>query len=403
MKKEKIPLYKICALTVVHYMASAIIRNFIPLHTEALGAAPHITGIVVASFAFLPLFVTIPGGSIVDAVGSKKVVIFAGALMMVSSVMLIVLPMVVFVGISQVLIGLAHVSVAVSTQAYVSKLDRGKNKTSNFGFYSFAIAFGFMAGPLLGGVLADMWGFAATFAGAGVLSAGTVFLASILPRPNGEDELKNDGTENQIAEFQTLVPEGRELLKNTPVRLSIFISMCALFAFAIRTSFYPVYLGGIGFTRSSIGILISIQSGVALVLRPHLGKLFRWAGFMPILISALLIGAVGVGITPYLVSFAPLALAAVVAGVTTALSQPISMILMAEGSPEDSRGLAMSLRLTGNRVVMLLGPATLGLVASWMGVRFTFLFSTAVLLLGIGILILWRMGSASEIEIKSQG
>ncbi len=398
--KDKIPLYMVCAFSLFHYTAIAVARNFIPLHTEALGAAPHITGAVVATFAFLPLFLSIPGGSIVDRVGARNVATVAGIFMMLAALILVLVPRIAFVAVAQVFLGLAHVLVAISTQSYVSKIGRTHERANNFGFYSFITSVGFMLGPLIGGALADMWSFGATFAGAGVLSLGTTIFASRLPPPNNAAS-KKQGQPSATRSLRSVLREGQQLMKGTAARLSVFVSMCALFALAIRTSFYPVYLEQIGYSAGPIGVLISIQAGVGMFLRPMIGTLLRRFHVMNLLISALLVGAVGLIFTPLMLDFAPLVALAILAGVTTSLTQPISMILMAEGSREEQRGVAMSLRLTGNRLVMLVGPAGLGLIASLLGVHFCFVLSSGILVAAAIVLALWGRRGASGIRIEA--
>ena len=68
------------------------------------------------------------------------------------------------------------------------------------------------------------------------------------------------------------------------------------------------------------------------------------------------------------------------AGLTLGFGQPLTMSWLAETSPPGLGGTAMSLRLTGNRLVQTVVPTAIGFVATALGVGGVMAVTAAALL-----------------------
>jgi sugar phosphate permease len=67
-----------------------------------------------------------------------------------------------------------------------------------------------------------------------------------------------------------------------------------------------------------------------------------------------------------------LALVLCVAGFFLGIGQPLTMSLIVQAVPDDARGTALAIRLTGNRVGQVATPAAAGLVAGAAGIAAAF-------------------------------
>jgi len=202
-----------------------------------------------------------------------------------------------------------------------------------------------------------------------------------LPEPDAAGAIERPGRDRLGDEMRRALAETPALLRRRAVQMSLAVSIVALFVLSLRSSFYPVYLESIGFNRTSIGLLISIQSLVALVCRPFLAQFIANFGMRGLLMGALLCGGLGTVMTPFLTGAAALAGVAVLTGITTTFTQPISMILMAEGSSNGKAGLAMGLRQTTNQIGLFAGPVIYGLAVAQAGIASAFYLATAVLVI----------------------
>ncbi len=374
------PLLLVSLLAALQFMAENMVRQLVPLHVEALGATPETTGLVVSAFNFLPLFLAIPGGVIVDTMGYRSMIAGGSVLLAISLAGLGLVPSIGVVTVAQLGSGVGLVLVILATQAYVARIGGPEKLTGNFAYYSFAMSFGFLLGPPVGGWIADIGGYPASFFAAAILVALTVPMVLRLPEPAMAPRPEGPVGVLLRDEMGLAAKETPKLLGRKPVQLALTVSVIALFVLSLRNSFYPLYLERIGFSRANIGLLISIQSLVALICRPFLAKIVGIVGMGGLLMGALTIGALGTLATPFLVSAPALALAAVLTGITTTFTQPISMILMAEGSSNGKAGLAMGLRQTTNQLGLFAGPVLYGLVVARGGIGASFYLAAAVLL-----------------------
>jgi len=113
------------------------------------------------------------------------------------------------------------------------------------------------------------------------------------------------------------------------------------------------------------------------------------------LVTTTLVGA-GVAFTGFAETLPLLLILIVAVGAGTGITQPISMVTVADHVSGGERGFAMGLRMTGNRVVQLLSPLILGGVAEFFGFRAAFLVAGSGLLATLFLIARW--GHASELE-----
>tara|TARA_R110000751_G_scaffold31843_5_gene80581 strand:+ start:58 stop:471 length:414 start_codon:yes stop_codon:yes gene_type:complete len=81
-----------------------------------------------------------------------------------------------------------------------------------------------------------------------------------------------------------------------------------------------------------------------------------------------------------------LAMLAVILGLGSGISQPLSMVILAEHVHPEQRSSALGMRLMGNRGAQVLAPLLLGIIAELIGFTLTFLF-TGILLLAMLVIV----------------
>ncbi len=392
----------ICIVAAVHFAGATMPRLLIPLHLSNLGATPEITGLVVSTYALFPLFIALPGGVFIDRLGARVTILVGCGIEGLSAYLLIFHPTILAVTVATMLAGVANVLVVVASQSYVAAIGTDRSRANDFAVFGFATAAGQLVGPLLGGLVSDILGRTVAFAGVGIAGLAAALISRRLPASGARHVSGGKGAVAATEKPRELLRVAGRLLRDPRAQMSIIISGCALGAFSINTSFYPVFLQSIGYSDGAIGLLGSVRQMSALIVRPALGYLVGSLGARRTVQGVLLIGAVAIGATPFAVALAPLLFLAGLGGTTTALTQPISMIMMAEGADERHRGLAMGLRLTGNRFVQFVGPVALGMVVGYLGLAWSFFGAAAVLVTGAGVLY-WRFSGGATTEEGSHG
>ncbi len=165
-----------------------------------------------------------------------------------------------------------------------------------------------------------------------------------------------------------------------------------IFTVSLRTSFLPVLLLKRGLEEADVGLLISIFAASMTVIRPFTGRIFQVFSRKKMMAFSVLAVAFGVGLIPGLSSFFATALALCLFGLGFGLTQPLSMVMVADLSDPEHPGLSMGIRFMVISFANLLGPVLLGFLVEGIGLNSPF-YASAFLVLAIGAYILkWKPG-----------
>lgn len=357
-------------------------RPLVPLYAASMGANPFLIGVVVAAHSLISLVLAVPAGSLTDFFGPKRMIIAGGFGMAASAALIGLIPGYASLIMGESLLGLSSLCIIVASQTFAGSVGPPSQRESNFGWFTTFASAGQLAGPLLGGLIADFWSFQLAFLAGGVFglvaSATAVLLPATKVRPQAQPL---SGETWRI----------RRLMRNDGVKAAIVSSFGVLFAIGVRGAFFPLYMAGLGYTATAISVQLMARALASMVVRPFLPHIVRLSGGrFVVLVGSIAVAAVGLGITPFFASFWPLFFCSLLIGVGLGLCQPLSMVAVADNTSDEERGLAMGLRLTGNRLAQVTNPLIFGLIATLSGLLPAFIVSGVILLGTAGLLGRWR-------------
>ncbi|MDZ7703582.1 MAG: MFS transporter [Trueperaceae bacterium] len=422
MRLSLLALYVVVAAV---FATQAMMAPLVPLFGLSLGASPAVIGLLVSAGFVLPLFGALAAGSLVDRRGARPLIVVGALGMTAAPLVVVALPTLFGVAVAQLGLGLAHLVVIVAAQTLVASLGGGRAREKNFGWYTMFVSAGQLLGPLLAGVLVDSAGFGVAFAvaaGVSALGAGCSLLlpSGLTPQLGsqqgegaaaetlGKDAVSSadkDGDEasGDASLGETSGGEGvLELLRRPGVRVALSVSAAVLFSLSVYQAFFPAYLDALAFSATVVGGLLSLRALASLLVRPFTARIMAlFARRLQGLKVMLLLIAVGLGLTGLFDTLLLLGLLAIVVGVGVGIAQPISMVTVVDHVDSHIWGFALGLRLTGNRLAQVLGPALLGVSAEVLGFDGMFLLAGGVLVVAIGLLQWW--GPAFDRAEKARG
>jgi len=355
-----------------YWAASQMIRPVVAMFLVALGASPAVVGIVVGIQSFVPLFLAIPAGSFADRFGYRRFLTLGSLAMAGAGVLYICAALshaYVTLVVAQVIEGLFELFVWTSAQAYVTQLGRDYDADRNVAHFSFFSALGQMAGPAIGGFVAEKWGYTGAFGVFAAMCAGLFVSACALPE-HKPAPVAGGRVSMWLA--------SRRICANPEVQIGMIGTFANLFITGMWTSFYPVYLISAGFTPSISGFLISLKGLASLAARPFVSPIVRCMGHSSALILASVVAVAPVAATPLIRNVALLGLAALASGIGLGLNLPLTIAIMARNTRPEERGIGMGLRLVMNRVALLTNPLIFGLVSEYAGFGQSFYVCSAI-------------------------
>ena len=380
MRKNIVLLLIAFSLTFVRY---GMVFPLVPLEAQELGASPAVIGLIVGVFSLLSVFLSVPIGGFTDRFGVKRMLLL-GVLCNALSSLLLLHADVLFLMASQVLGGLGFQLYIVSSQSFVASLESPFRRERAFGYLTFSAAFGQSLGPVLGGIIATRFGYREAFWVSLLLSiAGLIVLG-----------LRESGRVSREARYSPMgdLRHAATALSDSRMLAVLAFTFGVIFTVSLRTSFLPVLLLERGLMKSDVGLLISIFAASMTLIRPFTGRIFQVFSRKNMMAFSVLAVVFGVGLIPGVSSFFTTALALCLFGLGFGLTQPLSMVMVADLSDPEHPGLSMGIRFTVISLANLLGPVLLGFLVEGVGLNGPFYFS-ALLVLAIGAYILkWKPG-----------
>ncbi|MBA3621058.1 MAG: MFS transporter [Euzebyales bacterium] len=378
------------AATLLYWFAAHSLRPLVTLRLDELGASDAKTGLIVAAYSFVSLFVALPAGRVVDRLGVFRVLgaALVGMALIGIGYALATTPDHIFV--LQVVNGVVELFVWLALQAMVSHAGSGSFLTRQLSLFSLAWGVGIAVGPILGAAVYARYGFAPL----GGLYAGLSLLAlvGLLVPDQGLRQHQAPSAEQRSSAATVRRITARPAVKG--VLLSSFV---ALYVNSIKMSFYPLFLERAGLSVPRIGVLLSVIGVASLAVRVVLPAALRRWDPGSVLVWSMWASVLPIAVTPWLGAYWALAAAAALIGLGYGVNPPVTVQLMALHTEPAERGLAMGLRVTSNRLAQVAQPLVFGALISTVGMAAAFPASGVLL----GALTLWAGSEASRMSLPA--
>jgi MFS family permease len=363
-------------------LASFVVRPAATYRALELGVDPGYVGLLIASFAILPLFFSLFIGRASDR-GRNSQILMSGSLIMVFvgigflSFSNSVLQLVVWI----LLLGLGHVMSVIGQQTLIAN-GASKDLDSAFGMYTFAGSLGQTIGPALillasgREIIPDTQKLFAFY-----LLSVLLLLVITFPLIRG----KRQNISEAVADPQIKI---RMLWKsidkeNRPsLLIAMFVSLVAIGSVDVLAIYLPALGIERGIPAATIGLLMSIRALTTMVSRFYLAQLSRFFGRNRLIVlSTALAGSLLMLIALPIPQVVMIPIVILI-GFSIGIGQPLTMTIITISVPASARSTWLSLRLTANRVGQAVVPAGVGLTTIAVGAGGAFA-ATGLLLLAV--------------------
>jgi MFS family permease len=334
-----------------------VVRPMITYRAVDLGADAVLVGLVGSAFAVAPLVFAILMGKWVDRGRAGTALVVGSAIALLVTLGLIFVETLPFLFIAMPLLGIGHLFAMLGGQTMIANRSADPKYERNFGLLTFYASVGHAIGPFFGGVLADrggtevdvnaaLWFAIALFVGA-VLS-----VVGLFPKT---EMAKGDLNLNANAVRRVLSVKG--------YKSAIFVAGSSTAVVDVMLIFLPLLGRQLGFGSTEIGILLAIRAVSSMGVRVVLGRINDRFGMKFILNAGALVTLLGSVAIAFVTQFYLLAIVIAITGFAMGIGQPATMAWVSRISDPQHRGLAISIRLTSNRLGQVVVPAVAGTLA----------------------------------------
>src|SRR3954470_8240300 len=174
------PLLIIFLTIFVNLVGFGIIIPLLPFYAESFGASPVTIGLLFAVFSACQLIAAPALGDLSDRYGRRPVLVFSLAGTVVSFVMLAMAHSITMLFLARIVDGLSGGNVSTA-RAYVADVTEPKDRARAYGLLGAAFGLGFIFGPALSGILAQVSYTAPIWAAAALTLVATIMAWFWLP------------------------------------------------------------------------------------------------------------------------------------------------------------------------------------------------------------------------------
>ena len=376
MSEANRPLLIIFLTILVNLIGFGIIIPLLPFYAETFGASPLTIGLLFATFSIAQLVASPILGTWSDRWGRRPVLIFSLIGTVISFVMLAMAHSLLMLFAARVVDGLSGGNITTA-RAYIGDISTDENRAKMFGVLGAAFGLGFIIGPALGGLFAQISYTAPIWAAAAITVVATVLAWLWLP----ETVHRVDAVSG--SPWKAL----RELSARPGLRLLFTIDFLYWGSFAVyQTTFALFGARRFGFDATHTGYLLAAFASLGVVVQLGMvGPIVKRLGEKRALVIGLIFAAVGWGGSALTHSL-PLFIAMLVPGaIGVGLCNPSlnSLVSGAGGKHEQGRvqGAAGGLESLGRTLGPIWGNGAL----QWLGEGAAY-GSAALVLLGTAAL-----------------
>ncbi|HJG33336.1 MAG TPA: MFS transporter [Jeotgalicoccus aerolatus] len=381
--KKKYQLYLLYSSIFLVFLGISLVIPVMPSIMNELNISGAGLGYLTAAFAFTQLIFSPFTGRAADKFGRKIIIVIGLFIFGFSELLFGFGKTIEVLFISRMLGGLAGAFIMPAVTAFIVDLTTDKNRARSLGYMTAAINFGFIIGPGIGGVLAEISTRLPFFVAAALGLIGGILSIFMLTEPKKVTEVAADKTEVTTSNFKRLF---------TPIFFIAFLVIfIASFGLASFESFFSLYFDRkLGFTPSDIAIAITGGAMIGAFAQIVLFEpLIRRIGELNIIRAAIIYTAVLVFVITFLDSYWSVMAVAFIIFIGFDLVRPAVTTFLSHIAG-NNQGFAGGMNSFFTSLANVIGPVLAGILFD-INMDFPYYFSVVILLIGFIITVFfWR-------------
>ncbi len=358
-----------------------IVVPLLPVYANDLGATGIYVGMIFGSFSIsrtllLPYF-----GRLSDQKGRKPFIVTGLFVYTLISIAF------VFSKNVETLIGLRFIQGAASAmimpvvQAYVGEITPKGSEGYSMGLFNLSMFLSLSLGPLMGGVIKDIWSLDAAFVCMGVLSGVGLVLCAVFLPPRSREQVKTSA-KGVVSWFHIL--NDRDLV-------AIFLFRYAYTAcIGVIWCFLPLFADReFGLSGSLTGVLVMLGVFVSGILQLPMGVVADRSDKRMMIVAGGILSSIGMVLPFWAASFSDLVIAVSIFGVGGGISMPAIMACaVIKGDEREAMGSVISVMTVAHSLGMLTGSMAAGLAMDFLSLRLSFPCGMLIMVVGTLVVLL---------------
>lgn len=373
-------LLQLICISLMAHIALAGSRITTSLYAISLHASEFTIGTLIALFSLFPMLLAVHAGRIIDRVGIVRPMLAGCFSIALGCTLAGTVGGLAVLYLATILVGTGFMVIQVAAQHTVGEMSDDDSRGNNFSWLALGFSISGLCGPVIAGFLIDHTRHSIAYMvfGAFALCSLSLIAGGSLRRL----PLLHD------AEGQHPHGSSLELLRDANMRQIYFIGTLLSSAWDMFTFVLPIHASHLGFSASTIGLILGAFSAATFAVRLAMPWISRSWSEWHVLTAALLLAVACYAAFPLMHHAGTMAAVAILLGFAVGSAQPNMLTLLHHTSPAGRAAEAVGMRVTIGNACQVLLPLAFGGAGAALGLSAIFWGMGAMI--GAGVPSAWR-------------
>lgn len=368
----------LCVQVAALHAGSSMIIPILPLFAQTFGVSLALVGVLLAVQAVPRLFVSVPAGRLADRIGAHRLLAISCLLAVVASIGSMLAPTFAFLVAMRVVQAIAAAGSQTAGLTYAASIGGASRRGRKISTYQGSFLLGNGVGPVLGGVLAEQFGYRVPFGiyAAIALMVG-IWIVLRLPDPRTYDETLADERDGQEGARMSL----RTMLVTGAILTACLMGLLSAYTRSGSRDYALVVLSNErGIDTGLIGLSLTVLFLLNVVAMYVVGALTDRFGPNAVMGPSWIVTGIGLALLAAVPSVWALFAAVILYGLAAGFGNSAPAVQIANSVSSSSRGAALGLYRTFNDIGLVLGAAVMALAAAVVDVTWGVWLNVALVL-----------------------
>jgi len=360
-------IYMLACVAFLVMLGIGIISPVLPIYAKKLSADTALASYLVSSFGIARVFMDLPSGVIIDAVGERRLVQSGLGIIIISSILCGLANSYSILLLGRILEGVGSAMYTITALTLIAKIAPKKSRGKHMSIYTGMLLFGSIFGPAIGGFTSAKWGMNSPFfVYAFVVLIGS-FIAFYVLRDIENVISRASNHSGFDGETRKSAKEIFSDIKSVTTDKSFIIVTLATFMLfytrtGINSTMVPLFaVENLHLTEDTLGGILALAAFFTFITMTTSGNLTDKYGRKPLMMCCMLLTAVMTIIIPYSRNVLDFTAIMVAYGFTLGLSGPMAA-WATDLIPKDKLGAGLGFFRTVVDFGFILGPSSLGFI-----------------------------------------
>lgn len=373
------PLLQLIFVSLLAHSALAGARITTSLYALSLHASEFTIGTLIALFALFPMLFAVTAGRVIDRVGIMRPMLASCASIAVGCALPSFISGLPILYVATILIGTGFMVVQVAAQHTVGAISASEQRASNFSWLALGFSISGFCGPVIAGFMIDHAHYDNAYLTFCMAAVGALSLTAY-------------GRLGQLqpAEHEPSPCSGSaiQLLRDRELRRIYTVGTLLASAWDLFTFVLPIHGSHLGFSASTIGVILGSFSAATFVVRLGMPWIAQRYTEWHVLTAALMQAVVCYALFPLMRQPASMMIVAAILGGAVGSSQPNMLALLHHAAPSGRAAEAVGVRITIGNACQVFLPLAFGGAGAALGLHAVFWTMSAMI--GAGVPSAWH-------------